>query len=90
MPPSTALVLSENEIKLTNAAESFNLTKINRTNVVDGARQANPHAPMPQAMEINGNGYARFDRCTNTNTRFDPVTGQPIPKFDTQTGHQNW
>ena len=45
--PCMALVLSENDIKLAGT-ENFNLTKINRTNLVDGAQ---PQPPMPQVMQ---------------------------------------
>ena len=45
--PCMALVLSENDIKLAGT-NNFNMTKINRTNLVD---RAQPQPPMPQVMQ---------------------------------------
>jgi hypothetical protein len=58
-----------------------------------GTPQGMPTAPQVQIPVAEMVGIAMAEPVTKTTTegaKFDPNTGQPIPKFDPSTGEQNW
>ena len=46
-------------------------------------------SPLPAAVDLVTQAPPKGQQ-TPTGARFDPNTGRPIPKFDPQTGVQNW
>ena len=62
-----------------------------------GTPQGMPTAPQVQIPMAETVGIAMAEQVSMTTTgdakfgaKFDPNTGQPIPKFDPTTGKQNW